>query len=167
MITLIPFLAFCQALGAFVGALTALWSEIAYILAMRDKKIDSAERTHLRIIGRGLRFGMTLLLISSLALVIASYSLHGALQPAMTANYWILIVLALLTIGISWALARRNIHHTLGSAAAFTAWWFISYLTLGQLPGISFGTAIAIYLVLTAIIYVVFYCVRFFASRKK
>ena len=30
---------------AFVGTFTAIWSELVYIRAMRDGKIDTAERT--------------------------------------------------------------------------------------------------------------------------
>jgi len=167
MTTLTLFLVFCQALGAFTGTITALWSEISYILAMRDGKLDIAERAHLRIIGNGLRYGMTLLLLASLGLVIVSYTGGEAVQPAMTASYWTLAVLTLLTIGISWALARKNIHHTLGSAAAFSAWWFLLYLTLGQLPSLSFGAAAALYVVLVVVIYGVFYFVRFLTLHKK
>ena len=50
MTTLTSFLVFCQALGASIGAFTAVWSELAYVRAMRDGKIDVAERAHLRSI---------------------------------------------------------------------------------------------------------------------
>lgn len=167
MNALILFLIFCQALGASVGACTAIWGEISYIFAMRDGKIDTAERTHLRIIGHGLRFGMTLLLLVSLVLVIVAYVLHDALQPALTASYWVFITFALIIIYISWALARSHISFALGSAAALTAWWLLTYLTLGRLPMYSFGSAIAMYVVLTAIIYAVLYYVRLFALHKR
>ncbi len=163
MNTLILFLVFCQAFGALVGASTAIWGEIAHIIAMRDGKIDIAERAHLRIIGNGLRFGMTLLLLASFVLVAISYSLHGTVQPAMTASYWVFMTLALLIIGISWALSRRNISFALGSTAAFTAWWLLAYLALGQLPALSFGGAIALYIVLSAVMYAIFHYIRLLA----
>ncbi len=178
MIALIFFLLFCQAFGAFVGACAAVWGEIVYIVAtrlagddksrqVRDGKIDSAERAHLRAIGGGLRFGMMLLLLASLALVIVSYALHGALQPAMTASYWIFITLALLIIVVSWALARKKISFALGSAICFAAWWFLVYLTLGLLAIISFGAALALFVILVAVCYAVLYYARLLALHKK
>ncbi len=167
MVALILFLIFCQALGACVGVFTAIWGELAYIRAMRDGKLDSAERAHLRIIGHGLRFGMTLLLLASFALVVVAYALRGTPQPALTAGYWIFVALAFLVIGFSWALSRRHISFAFGSAAALTAWWLLAYLTLGRLPVLSFGSAVALYAVLTAVIYVVLYCVRLLALRKR
>ncbi|MBI4065585.1 hypothetical protein HY412_00115 [Candidatus Kaiserbacteria bacterium] len=162
MADFVTFLVFCQALGASVGAVTTLWGEFAYIRAMRDGKIDVAERAHLDIIAKGLRFGMTLLLLASLGLVITAYTLHVAPQPALTPAYWILILLALLIIGISWALSRRHISFALGSAIIFTSWWFLSYLTLGWLPELSFGSAIALLVVATAIIYGLFHYLHVF-----
>jgi len=167
MTNLVIFLLFCQTLGACIGVFTSVWSEFAYIHAMRNGRIDSAERTHLNIIAKGLRFGMTILLIASFALVIIAYSLHGALQPALTASYWTFISLSLLIIGVSWALSRQHVSFALGSAAIITAWWLLAYLTLGQLPIFFFGSAIALYVVLTAIVYVVLRYIRILALHKK
>lgn len=166
MPTLILFLLFCQALGAVAGVSAALWGEFAYIHALNDGKIDSAERAHLRSIGHSLRFGMTLLLLSSFALVIVAFIVQGTPQPALTEGYWIFIALALTAILISWALARRRISFALGSAAVLTAWWLLAYLVLGRFPLVSFGGAIALYVVLTAVIYAVLSFFRFLALRK-
>ena len=165
MTTLVSFLLFCQALGASIGAVMTLWSEFAYLNAMRDEKIDVAERKHLDIIARGLRFGMTLLLLASLGLVVTAYTLHAAPQPALTPAYWVLILLALLIIGISWALSRRHVSFALGSAIIFTSWWFLSYLTLGWLPTQSFGSAVALLVVATAVVYALFHYIRFLAGH--
>ena len=161
MAQFVLFLIFCQALGALTGAVTALWGEMAYVFALRDGKIDVAERSHLRIIGHGLRWGMTLLLLSSFALVVVSYVSEGMMQPALTSSYWIFIALALLIIIISSALARRRISFAFGSAATFTAWWFLFYLAFGLLPAITFGVAVAIYVVLVGIMYALFSYIRF------
>ena len=166
MAALVPFLAFCQVLGALVGAFTAVWSEIAYVRAMRDGHIDAAERAHLHVLARGLRFGMTLLLLSSLGLVIAAYSLHASLQPALTPSYWISVLLAFLIIGISWALSKRRIAFAFGSAIVFTAWWFLTFLILGQLPMLSFGSATALFIVFTAVFYALLQYGRFIVLRK-
>lgn len=166
MTALVSFFIFCQALGAFIGAFAAVWGELAYIRAMRDGKIDAAERAHLHVIGHGLRFGMSLLLLASLGLVIVAYAKHAALQPALSASYWIVIVLALLVIGISWALSRQRISFAFGSAIAFTAWWFLAYLTLGWIPPLSFGAAVAFFVIATAIFYALLQYARFLALHK-
>lgn len=166
MTALVSLLVFCQALGASVGALTTVWSELAYIRAMRDGAIDQAERAHLYIIAHGLRWGMSLLLLSSLGLVVVAYALDFSLQPAMTAGYWVLIVLAFIVVVISWALSRHRVSFALGSATLFTAWWFLAYLTLGKLSPLSFGAAAAFFVVATAMFYAVLASARFFALRK-
>lgn len=153
MATLILFLVFCQALGAVTGAVSAVWAELAYVRAMRDGHIDRAERAHLDHIERGLRFGMSLLLLASFALVVVAYVEHAAQQPALAANYWILIALAFIVILFSWALSRRHISFALGSAVAFTGWWFLVFLTLGQIPPLTFGATIAFFVVAAAIFY--------------
>ncbi|MBU6388303.1 hypothetical protein KGQ72_00255 [Patescibacteria group bacterium] len=157
---------FCQALGAFVGAASAVWGEIAYIRALRDGKIDAAERAHLRSIASGLRFGMVLLLLSSFGLVTVAYVLHVAEQPALSASYWILIALALLVTFVSWALSRGRISFALGSAAAFTGWWFLVFLTLGEIPPLSFGAAVAFFVVATGMFYALLQYARMLALHK-
>lgn len=167
MEALIFFLVFCQALGACVGVVSVVWGEFAYIRAMRDGKVTHAERAHLDHIARGLRFGMSLLLISSLALVVVAYTLHAATQPALMANYWILIALALLVTAVSWALSHKHISFALGSAVAFTGWWFLAFLTLGQIPPLSFGAAAAFFVVATGIFYALLQYARMLAGPKR
>lgn len=166
MTALVPFFFFCQAFGASVGAFLAVWSEIAYVRAMRDGHIDRAERAHLDVLAKGLRFGMTLLLLASLGLVVAAYMLDAAVQPALSASYWMSIALALLIICATWALSHHRVSFSFGSAIVFTAWWFLAYLSVGLLPALSFGSAVALLVVTTAVFYAVLHYGRFFALRK-
>jgi hypothetical protein len=153
MDSIIPFIVFCQALGALVGATTTVGGELAYLRARKDGHIDAAERAHLRIIAHGLRFGMTLLLIASFALVIVAYLLQTRTQPAVTPAYWMLIVAALVVVYVSWALSRRKISFAVGSAIAFTGWWFLAYLTIGWLPSLTLGATVGFLVVATAMFY--------------
>jgi FtsH-binding integral membrane protein len=166
MAALVTLLVYCQALGAGAGALTAVWSELAYIRAMKDGTIDQAERAHLDIIAHGLRWGMSLLLLSSLGLVVVAYALDFSLQPAMTTSYWVLIILAFIVVIVSWTLSRHKISFALGSATLFTAWWFIAYLTIGKLSLLTFGASAAFFVVATAIFYAILESVRFFVLDK-
>lgn len=165
MTTLISFLVFCQAFGASVGALISVWSEFAYIRAMRDGQLDIAEKAHLKIIASGLRFGMTIMLLASLGLVITAYASHDAVQPALSPAYWTLVILALIIIGISWALSRHRVQFAFGSAIIFTSWWFLAYLTLGWLSPLSFGSAIAFLVVATVVIYALLHYIRMLAGH--
>src|SRR3989338_2589553 len=166
MDTLAGFLIFCQALGALTGAVWAVWGEIGYLRAIRDGHIDRAERRHLDALARGLRFGMVLILLASLCLVIHAYNVGTTLQPALTASYWSFILLALLIILVTWALSRRKISFALGSAALFTAWWLMVYLTFGRLPPLTLGASIALYVVATGVFYMVLRSVRSILIRK-
>ena len=150
---LVAILIFFQALGALGGAASAVLGEIAYVHARRDGHIDRAERAHLAHLARGLRFGMLLVLLASFGLVVEAYRHASVVQPALTASYWILIGLALIIVYASWALSRGKISFALGSAIAFTGWWFLGYLTLGRLPVSSFGAAVALYVVAVAVFY--------------
>jgi len=160
MIELVAFLIFCQAFGSAIGAFTAVWGELAYVHALQDGKITHAERAHLKVIGRGLRFGMSLLLFASLGLVVVAYLAQATPQPVLTASYWVLIIVAFLIIGFSWALSRQHISFALGSAVAFAGWWFLVYLTFGLLPLISFGATIAYLIVSTVLLGAILYGTR-------
>ena len=166
MIAFIAFIIFCQALGALIGAFAVIWGELAYLRAMRDGRIDHAERAHLHAIAHGLRFGMTLLLLASLALIIVEYLAHAAVQPGLTPGYWMLMAFAALVVYVSWALSRGRISFALGSAIAFTGWWFLAYLTLGLLPPLSFGATIGFFVVATAIFYAILQYARMLALHK-
>lgn len=162
---LIPFILFCQALGALSGAFMAVWGEIAYVRALRDGHIDQAEHAHLRVIARGLRWGMSLLLLASLALVVTAYVSGAATVPALMPDYWALISLAFVVIYASWALSRRRVSFALGSALVFAGWWFLVYLTLGLFPALSYGAMVAFFVVSVGIFYAILHWARSLAGR--
>ncbi len=165
MATTLLVLVLLQALGAVVGAVSAVVGEWVYIKALRDGHVDRAERLHLDSLAKGLRFGMLLLLLSSFGLLISAYVLQSSPTPAETPAYWILIVLSLLTVWGSWALSRKRISFAYGSAIVFSAWWFLAYLTLGWLPPLTFGAFLAAFIVVTAIFYLLLRAIRHVASR--
>lgn len=167
MNSLDAFLLFCQGLGAFVGAVSAVWAEISYIRAMRNGHLDRAERVHLKVLGHGLRYGMALLLLSSLGLVITAYLQHAVMQPALTSDYWIVVTFAILIIALTWALSRNRISFALGSVAASTAWWALMYLAYQHASSVSYGDALATYVIATGILYALFFYVRFLLAHPR
>jgi len=164
--TTITFLISAQVLGALVGVVMTIAGEMAYVKAMKDGRIDAAERGHLDYIGHSLKFGLSLLLLASLGLTIIAYVLHRGVQPALTANFWELTMLSLIVIAGAWALSRKKVPFALGSAALFTAWWFVTFLLLGKVSDLSFGAVLASYLVIGAIIYMVLHYARLLFLRK-
>jgi hypothetical protein len=165
MDTLVGTLVVCQALGALVGTVSAVWGELAYVKAMRDNAIDTAERAHLDTLAHGLWVGMSILLSASLALVVLAFVQDATLQPALTPVYWSFMSLALLVTLLVWALSRRRVSFPLGSAAILTAWWMLLYMALGRFPELGFGAVIATYVVATALMYAVLQYARFLAWR--
>ncbi|MBI3572555.1 hypothetical protein HY091_03455 [Candidatus Kaiserbacteria bacterium] len=164
--TLAAILVSLQALGAIVGVVGVMWGEMSYVRAMKDGAIDTAERIHLSHIARALRFGMMLLLLASLGLVVLAFSAHAPLQPAEQSAYWIEMLLALLIIFLSYALSRRKVSFALGSASIFSAWWFLALLAFGQLPSLTLGAAIALYLIATGILYGLLWYARMLAMPR-
>jgi hypothetical protein len=81
-------------------------------------------------------------------------------------SYWLFITLTLLIIVVSWALARRKISFAFGSAICFAAWWFLVYLTLGLLAIISYGAALALFVILVAVCYAALYYARLLAQHQ-
>lgn len=166
MDSLISFFVFCQVFGAFVGALTAVWGELAYMRAIRDGVVGKAEEAHLKVIWHGLYFGMTLILLSSLGLIVIAYVTESSSQPALSPSYWILVTFALLIIGAAWALAKKHLTYAAGSALMFAGWWFLLYFNLGWLPLLSWSAAIAFFTVASVVFYALLTGARHFALRK-
>lgn len=158
--------ALVQAIGAIIGAGGSVISELVYVKAVQDGRISGAERAHLAIVARGLRIGMLLLLLGSIALVALDYVFQLPMQPALTAEYWLLMTLALTIIGVTWALSKRRLPFWLGSAAAFVGWWFAALLTVGRLPELGYGGTLAAYLVTTGIVAGLFAYARMLITPK-
>ncbi len=160
-------LALLQALGATIGAVGAVAGELFYFRAIRDGRIDEAEKAHLRGIAAALRLGMLVLLVASIGLVLVEYVSGAPAQPAFTLAYWVEMILVLLIIFFSWALSRKKVPFALGSGAAFAAWWVIALMVYGQLGFTSLGSALAVYVVSTAVIAAVLAYLRMLALPKR
>lgn len=153
-----------QVCGAFIGVVGAVWSELAYVHAAKDGTINKAERAHLQVIAHALRFGMLLLLLASSGLVVLAY-LKQINPPALTDVYWIFMMLALLIIVAAWALSRNRMPFVIGSGVIFSGWWFLLFLTIGQLPMLSFGEALGLYTVITTVFCGILWYTRRVATR--
>jgi len=156
----------CQALGAVIGVGSAILGEIVHARALRDGKIDRAEHRHMEMIHKGLRFGMSVVLLASFGLVVAAYEVEATPQPVLTVSYWLLMIFAFVIIAASWAMARKAVSVTKGSVVAFTAWWFLALLTLGRLPITSIEGGVASFLIALLLFGLVISANRHLARRK-
>lgn len=162
MSALTAFFVYTQALGALGGALAAVWGEIVYVRAVEDDCVTTAERTQLHVVAASLRYGMGMMLISSLALVVISYHSGAALQPALTGSYWLFMVLALGVVYIAKRMSEGRMAHLTGTAVLFATWWFLAYLSFGLVPALPFGALVALYLFASVVLFGVLQYVRTF-----
>lgn len=162
MSALTAFFVYTQALGALGGALAAVWGEIVYVRAVADDCVSAAERHQLNVIAASLRYGMGMMLLSSLALVIISYRSGAALQPALTGGYWLFMIISLGVVYVAKRLAEGRIAHLTGSAVLFSAWWFLAYLSFGLVPALPFGALVALYVFASVVLFGVLQYVRSF-----
>ena len=146
--------------GALIGAAFSIRAEYAWLKAMRDGHIDRAERAHLDEIADGLRYGMVLLVVSSIALVFLSYASGAPLQPATTGTYWSMMTVILVIVIAAWAHSHEWIGFSLASAAVFSGWWFLLYLIIGFVPSVSFGELVGAFIASTILLYAILYGAR-------
>jgi hypothetical protein len=63
-----------------------------------------------------------------------------------------LVLLASTIIGVSWAFSREVLPFAEGSIVAFSAWWFLFYLTSGQMSVTSLGAMISFFILATGLL---------------
>ena len=77
------------------------------------------------------------------------------------------MLLASIIVWASWALSRKRVTFSYGSALVFSGWWFLSYLTLGWFDPLSFTALIFAFVVITAVFYAFLTALRTLALHKK
>src|SRR3989338_4994025 len=125
-----------QDAGAVVGAGGTVFAELFYLRAGKDGAIDEAERAHLSTVAGALRVGMLIFLIGSVGMVIMSFAYLTPLQPALTHTYWIQAGLVFAILFFAWALSRRLVSFTVGSAGVLAGSGVIPFLLFFNLPAI-------------------------------
>ncbi len=158
-------LALGQLMGAVVGAASAVLAEVWYLEALRDGKVTRKENKHIAVATHGLRFGMSLVLLSSLGLLVTDYLLGGGRSAVLTPSYGALFGIIVLIFAISWTMSKRPKTFAWGSLVTFSAWWFMVYLTLGALPIDSLVAAAGIFLGTLLLLSVILHSARSFARH--
>lgn len=138
-------------LGAALGAGGSLFAEIFYAKATADGHLDHREREWFRTTFFALRWGMTIVLTTGIALVIVQYFLPNSPTDVLHPAIWMQNILALVIVGFASALARKQVSWEVGASAIFAGWWMIFLLNVWQGEVYSLLTLAVIYTVFTVL----------------
>jgi len=119
-------------LGAALGAGGALFAEIFYAKATADGRVDHREHEWFHATFFALRWGMTLVLLSGIALVVVQYFLPNSPERVLHPALWAQNALSLLILGLAYALTKKRISWQTGAATIFAAWWMLFLLDVWQ-----------------------------------
>lgn len=134
-------------LGAALGAGGVLFAEVFYTKATADGRIDKRERAYFETTYWSLRWGMTTVLLTGIALIYIQYFLPDSPQAVLYAPLWIQNTLALFITVSAWALSRGMIPWWVGSALAFAGWWMMLILDAFQHFSFSYFTLLVVYVI--------------------
>ncbi len=152
-------------LGAALGAVGITMGELFYTRAAADGKIETCEKEYIRATFWTLRYGMSLVLISSIAQIVTQYFAIDAPQDVLTPAFWFSLISALCVIFAGWGIARNRIPWWLGSAIGFTGWWTIFVLTAWRNLPYSFFTLLITFVIGTAVVAGLFSAIRSLAMH--
>ncbi len=121
-------LAIIHGLGAAFGVGGVTYAEVTYTKAIADNRITDRERDYFAKSFWALRWGMTTVLLSGIALIIVQYFLPDSPDTVLYAPLWMQNTLALVVTLSAWLMARKYISWWLGSSIAFAGWWMLLIL---------------------------------------
>lgn len=135
-----------HAIGAALGAGGVTYAEIVYAKAIADNRIDARERAYFEKSYWALRWGMSTVLLSGLALIVVQYFLPDSPDAVLYAPLWMQNTLALIITCSAWFMARGHISWWLGSSLAFAGWWMLLTLDAFALLPVSYVMLLFAYL---------------------
>lgn len=139
-------------LGAGLGACAVLYAEWEYLQGHLGNRLSVGERRHLYATFFALRWGLSIVLLSALALIGIEYLAPVAPSVVVFAPFWASNTLALIIILSGTLLSRKRIPFPLGGGAALTAWWYMLLLSFIDTTSLSYGTIMMSYVYTTALI---------------
>jgi hypothetical protein len=146
---LISLAALLQTFGALIGAGMTTFAEIFYIEAAADGKIDHHERKYLRRMYNSLRFGMSVVVISGIALIVLEYLVPDAPQDVLVAPFWALETLILIVVLLGRSISEKVSEWWVASSAVLAGWWMILFIDLGFANSFGYIQILVLYMFLT------------------
>jgi hypothetical protein len=117
-------------IGAVLGAGGVTYAEVAHAKAIADGKVERREYEYFAKAFWALRWGMTTVLLSGLALLYVQYFLPDSPDAVLYSPLWMQNTLVLAIIVAGAFMARRAVPWWLGSSLAFAGWWMMLILDL-------------------------------------
>ncbi len=139
-------------IGALLGTAFTTYAEIYYTIAASDGRIDHHERKYLRHLFRGLRFGMTLVLLSGIALIVLEYLVPSGQQAVLASPFWMLETLIFLVLILGRQLSEKRVTWWLGSAGVLSAWWMILLIDFGVFNQFGYLILVSLYVLTTLVV---------------
>jgi hypothetical protein len=135
-------------IGAALGAAGVTYAEIFYTKATADGHIDRREYDYFSTTFWALRWGMTVVLVSGIALVIVQYLLPNSPEDVFYAPLWTQNTLALVITLAAWFTSRKMFPWWLGSSLAFAGWWMMLVLDGARNATFSYLHLLMVYVLL-------------------
>lgn len=140
-------LAAIHLIGAALGVGGVTYAELAHAKAIADGRVERKEYEYFARAFWALRWGMTTVLLSGLALVYVQFFLPDSPDALVYSPLWIQNTLALaITLG-AWFMSRRSWPWWLGSSVVFAGWWMMFILDLFALFTVSYLLLVFTYVV--------------------
>jgi hypothetical protein len=149
---LITVAAVLHTFGAALGTALVTFAEVFYIEAAIDGKIDHHERKYLRHLFRSMKFGITLVAATGIALIVLEYLVPDAPRQVYAASFWATQIFTIFIILLAALLAKRLVSWRFGSAGILAGWWMLLVTDLGYFINSSFSVIISSYLVLSLVL---------------
>lgn len=149
-------------LGALLGAGSVTLAEWWYLHGVAHGKLDAVETRHIKSTFFGLRWGMSLVLLSGLGLIVVEYFLPEVPQHVLFTPFWMTNALTVLILILGFLLSRKLVPLWFGGSASFTAWWMIVLLDASHVQGTtpSFVSLCISYVVTTILVVFSLACIR-------
>jgi hypothetical protein len=161
----LPVLALVHTLGAALGAAGVTFAEILYLKASADGRIDRRERDYVRAAFWALKWGMGVVLLSSIALIFAQYAAGGA-QLVLMPAFWASLTLALVILLCGYELSKKRIPWAVATGFGFAAWWAILAIDAWRGIPLGYGPILFSYLVFAFISMGAWGYARLFVTRS-
>jgi hypothetical protein len=125
LFALATLLAGLHTIGAALGAAGATYAEVFYAKASADGHIDKREESWFRTTYWSLSWGMTVVLLTGIALTVVEYLLPDSPQGVLYAPLWMQDTLALVVTVTAWCMKQNFASWNVGSGLVFAGWWMM------------------------------------------
>lgn len=146
--TALELLHLLHTVGTLVGAGGIAFAEFFYTKAVADGYVDRKERRqYLKALLWPLRWGMGLVLLSSIMISLTEYSMPDLTQSVMSSGFWTELSLAVVIIVATWLMVKSRLPLWLGSSSVLIGWWMLLLIDAARPLSLTYSTYVVFYIV--------------------